>query len=126
MEEETDALAVVDNLNKLADVAEEAGIKLPKSVSDGVKSGKYQMAESVDELKRLVDFDAAIQKAGLQGVEIPQSLSASVNSGQISVSEAINRMNSIAKFDKWLKKRNGRAKSAERAAQRNRQRHTIW
>ena len=99
MEEETDAQAVVDNLNKLADVAEEAGIKLPKSVSDGVKSGKYQMAESVDELKRLVDFDAAIQKAGLQGVEIPQSLSASVNSGKVSVEEAVNRLNGIAKFD---------------------------
>ena len=108
MEEETDAQAVVDNLNKLADIAEEAGIKLPKSVSDGVKSGKYQMAESVDELKRLIDFDAAIQKAGLQGVEIPQSLSASVNSGQISVSEAINRMNDLAKFDKMAQK----AKSA--------------
>lgn len=108
MEEETDAQAVVDNLNKLANVAEEAGIKLPKSVSDGVKSGKYQMAESVDELKRLIDFDAAIQKAGLQGVEIPQSLSASVNSGQISVSEAINRMNNLAKFDKMAQK----AKSA--------------
>lgn len=99
MEEETDAQAVVDNLNKLADVAEEAGIKLPKSVSDGVKSGKYQMAESVDELKRLIDFDAAIQKAGLQGVEIPQSLSAGVNSGQISVTEAIQRLKDIAKFD---------------------------
>lgn len=108
MEEETDAQAVVDNLNKLANVAEEAGIKLPKSVSDGVKSGKYQMAESVDELKRLIDFDAAIQKAGLQGVEIPQSLSASVNSGQIFVSEAINRMNNLAKFDKMAQK----AKSA--------------
>ena len=99
MEEETDAQAVVDNLNKLANVAEEAGIKLPKSVSDGVKFGKYQMAESVDELKRLIDFDAAIQKAGLQGVEIPQSLSAGVNSGQISVTEAIQRLKDIAKFD---------------------------
>lgn len=99
MEEETDAQAVVDNLNKLADIAEEAGIKLPKSVSEGVKSGKYQMAESVDELKRLIDFDAAIQKAGLQGVEIPQSLSAGVNSGQISVTEAIQRLKDIAKFD---------------------------
>lgn len=99
MEEETDAQAVVDNLNKLADVAEEAGIKLPKSVSEGVKSGKYQMAESVDELKRLIDFDAAIQKAGLQGVEIPQALSAGVNSGQISVTDAIQRLKDIAKFD---------------------------
>lgn len=99
MEEEPDAQAVVDNLNKLADVAEEAGIKLPKSVSDGVKSGKYQMVESVDELKRLIDFDTAIQKAGLQGVEIPQSLSAGVNSGQISVTEAIQRLKDIAKFD---------------------------
>nr|DAY97460.1 MAG TPA: minor tail protein [Caudoviricetes sp.] len=99
MEEETDAQAVIDNLNKLAGIAEEAGIKLPKSVSEGVKSGKYQMAESVDELKRLIDFDAAIRKAGLQGVEIPQSLSAGVNSGQISVTEAIQRLKDIAKFD---------------------------
>lgn len=105
---ETEAKAIADNLNKLAYIAEEAGIKLPKSVSEGVESGKYQMAESVDELKRLIDFDAAIQKAGLQGVEIPKSLSESVNSGQISVSEAINRMNNLAKFDKMVQK----AKSA--------------
>ncbi len=99
-EGETEAKAIADNLNKLADIAEEAGIKLPKSVSEGVKSGKYQMAESVDELKRLIDFDAAIQKAGLQGVKIPQNLSASVNSGQISVSDAVARLNNLAKFDK--------------------------
>lgn len=108
IEESADASAAITNLERLAEVAEKAGIKVPESVKKGVESGQYQVGESVDALKRLIDFDAAIQKAGLQGVEIPQSLSASVNSGQISVSEAINRMNSLAKFDKMAQK----AKSA--------------
>ena len=99
IEESADASAAITNLERLAEVAEKAGIKVPESVKKGVESGQYQVGESVDAIKRLIDFDAAIQKAGLQGVEIPQSLSAGVNSGQISVTEAIQRLKDIAKFD---------------------------
>ena len=106
--ETLDAQALEESLNRMQQVAKDGGVKIPKSVSEGVASGRYQVAQSVGELQNLIAFDQAVQRANLQGVEIPQSLSASVNSGQISVSEAINRMNNLAKFDKMAQK----AKSA--------------
>ena len=97
--ETLDAQALKEGLNQMQQVAKDGGVKIPKSVSEGVASGKYQVAQSVGELKNLISFDQAIQKANLQGVEIPQALSTSVNSGQVTVADAIQRLNGIAKFD---------------------------
>ena len=99
MDEATNEEIAIGNLETLSAVAKEAGIEVPKSVSEGVASGKYQVAQSVGELQNLIAFDQAVQKANLQGMEIPQVLSAGVNSGQVSVSDAIQRLNGIAKFD---------------------------
>lgn len=104
IEEPADASAAITNLERLADVAEKAGIKVPESVKKGVESGQYQVGESVDALKRLIQFDDAIKNAGLQGVKIPESLSNGVNSGQISVSDAVARLNNLAQFDQVAKK----------------------
>ena len=97
--ETLDAQALEESLNQMQQVAKDGGVKIPKSVSEGVASGRYQVAQSVGELQNLIAFDRAVQRANLQGVEIPQSLSAGVNSGQISVTEAIQRLKDIAKFD---------------------------
>lgn len=97
--ETLDAQALKEGLNQMQQVAKDGGVKIPKSVSEGIASGKYQVAQSVGELKNLISFDQAIQKANLQGVEIPQALSTSVNSGQVTVADAIQRLNGIAKFD---------------------------
>ena len=97
--ETLDAQALEESLNRMQQVAKDGGVKIPKSVSEGVASGRYQVAQSVGELQNLIAFDQAVQRANLQGVEIPQSLSAGVNSGQISVTEAIQRLKDIAKFD---------------------------
>lgn len=97
--ETLDAQALEESLNQMQQVAKDGGVKIPKSVSEGVASGRYQVAQSVGELQNLIAFDQAVQKANLQGVEIPQVLSAGVNSGQVSVTEAIQRLNGIAKFD---------------------------
>lgn len=97
--ETLDAQALEESLNQMQQVAKDGGVKIPKSVSEGVASGRYQVAQSVGELQNLIAFDRAVQKANLQGVEIPQVLSAGVNSGQVSVTDAIQRLNGIAKFD---------------------------
>ena len=99
MDEATNEEVAIGNLETLSAVAKEAGIEVPKSVSEGVTSGRYQVAQSVGELQNLIAFDRAVQKANLQGVEIPHVLSAGVNSGQVSVTDAIQRLNGIAKFD---------------------------
>ena len=97
--ETLDTQALKEGLAQMQQVAKDGGVKIPKSVSEGVASGRYQVAQSVGELQNLIAFDQAVQKANLQGVEIPQALSAGVNSGQISVTEAIQRLKDIAKFD---------------------------
>lgn len=97
--ETLDAQALEESLNQMQQVAKDGGVKIPKSVSEGVASGRYQVAQSVGELQNLIAFDQAVQKANLQGMEIPQVLSAGVNSGQVSVTDAIQRLNGIAKFD---------------------------
>ena len=101
--ETLDAQALEESLNQMQQVAKDGGVKIPKSVSEGVASGRYQVAQSVGELQNLIAFDQAVQKANLQGVEIPQVLSAGVNSGQVSVTDAIQRLNGIAKFDGLVK-----------------------
>lgn len=97
--ETLDTQALKEGLAQMQQVAKDGGVKIPKSVSEGVASGRYQVAQSVGELQNLIAFDQAVQKANLQGVEIPQALSAGVNSGQISVTDAIQRLKDIAKFD---------------------------
>ncbi len=97
--ETLDTQALKEGMAQMQQVAKDGGVKIPKSVSEGVASGRYQVAQSVGELQNLIAFDQAVQKANLQGVEIPQVLSAGVNSGQVSVTEAIQRLNGIAKFD---------------------------
>ena len=97
--ETLDTQALKEGMAQMQQVAKDGGMKIPKSVSEGVASGRYQVAQSVGELQNLIAFDQAVQKADLQGVEIPQVLSAGVNSGQVSVTEAIQRLNGIAKFD---------------------------
>ena len=97
--ETLDTQALKEGMAQMQQVAKDGGVKIPKSVSEGVASGRYQVAQSVGELQNLIAFDQAVQKANLQGVEIPQVLSAGVNSGQISVTDAIQRLNGIAKFD---------------------------
>ena len=97
--ETLDTQALKEGMAQMQQVAKDGGVKIPKSVSEGVASGRYQVAQSVGELQNLIAFDQAVQRANLQGVEIPQVLSAGVNSGQVSVTDAIQRLNGIAKFD---------------------------
>ena len=97
--ETLDTQALKEGMAQMQQVAKDGGVKIPKSVSEGVTSGRYQVAQSVGELQNLIAFDQAVQKANLQGMEIPQVLSAGVNSGQVSVTDAIQRLNGIAKFD---------------------------
>ena len=93
-----------ESIAELKETAKEAGIAIPKTVLEGMQSGKYAVADGVDQLNRLINFDDAIQKAGLQGVDIPESLSQGVCSGEISVEDAIQRLKDVAEFDDMVDK----------------------
>lgn len=104
IEDTTAEEAKAEAIKNLQSVAADAGITIPKTVLDGMQSGKYAVADGVDQLNRLINFDDAIQKAGLQGVDIPESLSQGVCSGEISVKDAIQRLKDVAEFDDMVDK----------------------
>lgn len=84
-------------LTNLQGIAESAGIKIPKSLEAGIREGRYTIPSSVDELKALIDFDSAVQKAKEKGIEIPENLQAGILSGEIPLSEATSRLNEAVK-----------------------------
>lgn len=99
-----DAVESAFKFSDLVEMAKEAGVTIPTSISDGIREGRYTVPQSIDELNRLINFDGAIQKAGLQGVDIPESLSQGVCSGEISVEDAIQRLKDVAEFDDMVDK----------------------
>lgn len=82
-------------LEELAAKAKEAGREIPKQLAEGMDEGRYAVPKSIEELDKLINFDKAIQEAGLAGVKIPESISAGLMEGKYSVEEAMAQVNEI-------------------------------
>ena len=78
--------------DKLVNEAKSAGIKVPQSLTQGIKDGKYAIPTSVSELEALIKFDNAVQKAGTQGKATADKLAAQIASGKITVEEATKQL----------------------------------
>lgn len=78
--------------DKLVNEAKAAGIKVPQSLTQGIKDGKYAIPTSVSELEALIKFDNAVQKAGSQGKATADKLAAQIASGKITVEEATKQL----------------------------------
>lgn len=104
------ALNDVDVDNALADITQkcaEAGIKIPQSVVDGIKAGKYAIPQSVEEMKALINMDSFEEvsaKAKEKGVQIPQSMAEGLKNGTVTVEEANQYIKDAIKFDDVVQK----------------------
>lgn len=78
--------------DELVNEAKSAGIKVPQSLTQGIKDGKYAIPTSVSELEALIKFDNAVQKAGTQGKATADKLAAQIASGKITVEEATEQL----------------------------------
>lgn len=78
--------------DKLVNEAKSAGIKVPQSLTQGIKDGKYAIPTSVSDLEALIKFDNAVQKAGTQGKATADKLAAQIASGKITVEEATEQL----------------------------------
>lgn len=90
-------------LDQITSKCKKAGVEIPKAVSDGIKSGRYSVPESVKQMKNLIEFDAAIKKAGLEGEKIPKKLQKGILSGKISVKDGVKQLaNAIDEEEKKI------------------------
>ena len=103
---------IAKQFKELSKIAKNEGVKIPKAVSEGIKSGKYSLPDSLKELKRLIKFEDAIKKAGLEGESIPKELSDGVIKGKVKVSEAVKQIKSTTKTE--LEKTTGVKKAGEK------------
>jgi len=82
-------------LEEIAKKAREAGREIPKQLAEGMEDGRYAVPKSIAELDKLINFDKAIQEAGLAGVKIPESISQGLLAGKYNVDEAMRQVNEI-------------------------------
>ena len=86
-------------LKNLEGIAAQAGINIPQSLVDGIKTGHYTIPTTLDELNDLIKFDSAVQKAKDAGIDIPDKLQAGILNGEINVSDATKEMEKLTKAE---------------------------
>lgn len=69
-----------------------AGVKVPKSLVQGIKNGQYAIPTTVEELKALIKFDDLATNSALAGSKTVQNLSAQLASGEITAQEAAAKL----------------------------------
>lgn len=80
--------------DKLVNEAKSAGIKIPESLTQGIKSGQYAIPTTVEELKALIQFDDMVNRAGVSGTKTAKELSAKLAAGQIDAQTAAQMLSS--------------------------------
>lgn len=89
---------------KSSDVAKELkerGYKLPKSLTDGLKSGEIDLSTAVERLQNLLNLDKGDYGAGLTavarslGLSIPESIIDGIMTGQTGLDEADRSMSEV-------------------------------
>lgn len=87
------------SLSAITEKMKAKGKEIPKAISDGIKSGQYQVPTTITGMENLIKFDKLAKQAKVDGVKIPKSLAEGISSGEVSAQEAVNRLTDIAKFD---------------------------
>lgn len=98
------AKTVSQCLEELTTKCQKAGVKIPKAISDGIKSGKYAVPSSVEGMNKLIKFGELEKKAKNAGINIPKSITNGIKSGQLSPAKAVKQMNRLIKFSEALEK----------------------
>ena len=102
--EKLDSAELSKSLNSLIEQARIKGIEVPKAVADGIRTGKFALPASVEEMNALVNYNNMVQKATQAGVTIPTSISQGIQNGSLLPSQAVAQMNAWVNFNDLLSK----------------------
>ena len=88
--------SVQEDTEKLLSKIKKDGQKVPESLTDGIKSGKYKAPVTEKEYKKLFKWDAATKGAKGAGKDVVDGLNNSLRSGNIDYKTAL-KMNNMTK-----------------------------
>lgn len=75
--------------------ASDAGVSLPQSVSDGIKSGELKPADAVQQMENLIEFNDLLKDSSAAGQKVPQNIQQAVLNGKMSPAQAVKEMTDL-------------------------------
>lgn len=90
---------IEQGLAEITEKCRKKSVEIPKAVSDGIRSGQFEIPKTVSGMKNLIQFHDMAKKAKLDGVKIPKNLAQGISSGKISAKQAIKSLEKVAEFD---------------------------
>lgn len=91
-------------LGELCAKASRKAEDIPKAVSDGIKTGSYQVPQSIEELDALIQYDDLVNKANEAGRKIPDNISKGAAAGGENLTAAVNELSGLVNFDNLISK----------------------
>lgn len=92
----------VETFDDLKTLCKNEGVKIPKSVAEGIKNGEYAVPESLDELQALVSFEKLKSDSDKAGIDVPEYISKGIKDGSMKPSEAVKIMNDLVTYTDLL------------------------
>lgn len=103
--EELKQLISLDELKSSVEKqSKETGVGIPKSLSEGISSGKISFKDAITQMNRLSDFQEAVKNAKIDGKDITDSLAEGITSGKYSVPKSTKELKRLIKFDDLAQK----------------------
>lgn len=90
---------IEQGLAEITEKCRKKSVEIPKAVSDGIRSGQFEIPKTVSGMKNLIQFHDMAKKAKLDGVKIPKNLAQGISSGKISAKQAIKSLEKVTEFD---------------------------
>lgn len=88
-----------ENLQVAIQAATDAGIEIPNGLIYGINGKHIEIGNAVNRMNELVEFNEAIETAGISGIEVSQKFIDSWLSGEFSLEEANAYYQSFVRFD---------------------------
>lgn len=85
----------IETFDQLQTLCKENGVKIPNSVAEGIKSGKYAVPQSVEEMQALVSFVNLMTKSTEAGISVPDNITQGIQDGSMKPSEAVAQLNAL-------------------------------
>ena len=77
---------------------------MPKSISEGVASGKLAPSEAIKQMNSLITFNDLLDKANISGSQVPKNISNAVLAGKLTPAQAVQQMKNLVTFEDLLQK----------------------
>lgn len=79
---------------KLTQKAKKAGIKIPKSIKQGINNGQIEVPKSMGALNKLLEkkYASTAKKAKSYGIKVPKNISKGISSGKLTPAQAAAKL----------------------------------